>query len=269
MVQSKYEVLLEQRIEIAHLFDSNNFLDRNADVAPTTCSPKRHLMFLNGHQTGGATVQDMLLRYVDRRNLTLATPPKGMLTFFDQFPFSAKFVRGYKSEKYYDVITHQLRFSKEVKKVLKHNDTFYFSILRNPVTLMTSSYSSFKQDFPAFKLSESLEDFLSNPSIYHNPYLKENVHVKNPIWSDFGFDNIATCSEEQYTKALVEIEELFPIILISEYFDEGMILLKEALCWDIDDVVTFTHDSRNKTDITPIQYDLSSSSAGVLNPRAW
>ncbi|KAJ8372627.1 hypothetical protein AAFF_G00280920 [Aldrovandia affinis] len=256
MVQSKYEVLLEKRIPPSG--QPKQHTDRNSDVTLTArCSPKRHLMFLKTHKTGGTTVQNMLLRYVDSRNLTLATPPRGRVTFNEKFPFSANYVRDYNKQQY-DVIAHHLRFKiTQVKKVLKHNDTFYFSILRDPVNLMESSYSFFKKDFPAFRLSKSLEDLLNNSSSYYNPYLNTNTRVKNPTWFDFGYNNIANCSEEQYTKALVEIEKSFHLILISEYFDESMILLKEALCWDIDDVVTFKHNSRNKEDIKTVSENLA------------
>ncbi|MBN3325547.1 G3ST2 sulfotransferase, partial [Atractosteus spatula] len=50
------------------------------------------------------------------------------------------------------------------------------------------------------------------------------------------------------------IENTFDLILVSEYFDESMILLKNALCWELDDVVSFKLNSRsNKTrqDLSP------------------
>ncbi|KAG9328630.1 hypothetical protein JZ751_012692, partial [Albula glossodonta] len=171
------------------------------------CSPKRHVMFLKTHKTGSTTVQNMMLRHTDEAKLKLAVP---------------------------------------VKKVLKHKDTFYFSIIRNTVNQMESSFSYFKRSYPAFKAAPSLEDFLNNTSKYHNARHLRNSRVKNPTWFDFGYNNRQNFSEEQYTKALREIERSFNLILITEYFDESMILLKEFLCWDIDDVVTFKHNSRNE-----------------------
>ncbi|KAI1879786.1 hypothetical protein AGOR_G00253010 [Albula goreensis] len=141
------------------------------------CSPKRHVMFLKTHKTGGSTVQNMMLRYTDKANLTLAVPQEHRVTFVETNKFSPKYIRNYKPGKTYDVITHHLRFNlKELKKVLKHNDTFYFSILRNPVTQMESSFSFFKKDFPAFSSAKSLEDFLNNARKYHNAR-----HPKTPV----------------------------------------------------------------------------------------
>ncbi|KAG9329993.1 hypothetical protein JZ751_028293, partial [Albula glossodonta] len=223
-------------------------IERSMDF-PTAppCSPKRHVMFLKTHKTGGSTVQNMMLRYIDKANLTLAVPQEHRVTFVETNYFSPKYIRNYKAGKTYDVITHHLRFNpKELKKVLKHNDTFYFSILRNPVTQMESSFSFFKKDFPAFSSAKSLEDFLNNARKYHNTRHPKNSRVKNPTWFDFGYNNRQNFSEQQFTKALREIERSFNLILIAEYFDESMILLKEFLCWDIDDVVTFKHNSRNE-----------------------
>ncbi|KAJ8411476.1 hypothetical protein AAFF_G00162840 [Aldrovandia affinis] len=150
-------------------------------------------MFLKTHKTGGSTVQNLVLRYVDKKNLTLATPPWDKVTFNDRTRFAAEYVRNFKNRKSYDVITHHLRFDS----------------------------------------------------------------TQNPSWFDFGYDCRAEDSEELYVRALVEIETSFNLILISEYFDEGMILLKEALCWDIDDVVTFKHNSRSEKDIKTVSKDMA------------
>ncbi|KAG9329992.1 hypothetical protein JZ751_028292, partial [Albula glossodonta] len=220
-------------------------------VTAAPCSPKRHVMFLKTHKTGSTTVQNVLLRYTDNANLTLAVPVHGKFGYLNHF--SHKNIRNYKNGKSYDIIAHHLRFNpEELKKVLKHNDTLYFSILRNPVTQMESSFAYFKQKYPAFNSSKSLEDFLNNARKYHNTSHPKNSRVKNPTWFDFGYNNRQNFSEEQYTKALKEIERSFNLILIAEYFDESMILLKEFLCWDIDDVVTFKHNSRNEMDIKTV-----------------
>ncbi|KAJ8407143.1 hypothetical protein AAFF_G00288190 [Aldrovandia affinis] len=239
---------------------------RNSDVFHTAlCSPKRHLMFLKTHKTGSTTVQNVILRYVDRENLTLAMPLWDRVTFQDRTYFRTEYVRNYMEEQSYDVMTHHLRFNpRQVRKVLKHKDTFYFSILRNPVTLMESSYSYFKQDFPAFTLSTSLEDFLNYANIYYDPYDPRNTRVKNPIWFDFGLDNKVNWSQELYTKAFKAIKKMFHLILISEYFDESMILLKEALCWDVDDVITFKHNSRNEKEIKTVELVLKSCGGGFF-----
>ncbi|KAG9330575.1 hypothetical protein JZ751_023832 [Albula glossodonta] len=56
------------------------------------------------------------------------------------------------------------------------------------------------------KLKLAVPDFLNNTSKYHNARHLRNSRVKNPTWFDFGYNNRQNFSEEQYTKALREIE---------------------------------------------------------------
>lgn len=128
-------------------------------------------------------------------------------------------------------------------------DTFYFSILRNPVAMMESSFIYYKS-IPAFHKARSLDDFLDNGLRGYNTSLTNNHYARNILSFDFGFDNnVAVDAPELETRAaaaITAIEGNFHLILISEYFDESMILLKRALCWSLDDVVSFKLNSRSE-----------------------
>ena len=41
-----------------------------------------------------------------------------------------------------------------------------------------------------------------------------------------------------------DLAEKINLVLIMEYFDESLILLKRALCWDLDDIVYFKFNQR-------------------------
>ncbi|KAI1881171.1 hypothetical protein AGOR_G00252720 [Albula goreensis] len=100
------------------------------------CSPKRHVMFLKTHKTGGSTVQNMMLRYTDKANLTLAVPQEHRVSFVETKMFSPKYIRNYKAGKTYDVITHHLRFNpKEVR--------WWFYCFGRPSSYIHISHSNF------------------------------------------------------------------------------------------------------------------------------
>lgn len=128
-------------------------------------------------------------------------------------------------------------------------DTFYFSILRHPVAMMESIFIYYKS-IPAFRKTHSLDDFLDNSSKDYNSSVTNNHYAHNILAFDFGFDNNiafdAEDLEEKASMAIAAIERDFHIILISEYFDESMILLKHALCWSLEDVVSFKLNSRSE-----------------------
>ncbi|XP_006896646.1 PREDICTED: galactose-3-O-sulfotransferase 4 [Elephantulus edwardii] len=43
---------------------------------------------------------------------------------------------------------------------------------------------------------------------------------------------------------LAWLDSVFDLVLVTEYFDESLVLLADALCWDLDDVVGFTHNAQ-------------------------
>lgn len=128
-------------------------------------------------------------------------------------------------------------------------DSVYFSILRHPVAMMESIFIYYKS-IPAFHRSHSLDDFLDNSQINYNASAGGNHYAHNVLAFDFGLDNNiaadATDFEKQASMAIAAIERDFHLILISEYFEESMILLRHALCWSLEDVVSFKLNSRSE-----------------------
>lgn len=47
-------------------------------------------------------------------------------------------------------------------------------------------------------------------------------------------------------KHVDELAEKIDLVLIMEYFDESLVLLKRELCWDLDDVVYFKLNQRSE-----------------------
>lgn len=141
--------------------------------------------------------------------------------------------------------------------------TFYVSILRNPVTLMESSFAYFKDSTVAFNKVGSLEQFLADPWKYYSPDSHNSQLARNVMWFDFGFDHNANDTGDYVDLAINEIGDTFPLILISEYFDESMVLLKDALCWELDDVVSFKLNVRSNVTVRSL------SEADAERIKAW
>ncbi|NWH78641.1 G3ST2 sulfotransferase, partial [Piaya cayana] len=212
------------------------------------CRPKTNVMFLKTHKTASSTVLNIMFRFAERYNLTVALPADQAFHLGYPETFKARFVEGFKANgQNYNIMCNHLRFNhSEVQKVMAA-DTFYFSILRNPIPLMESSYVYYKGSVPAFSLSRDVNDYLLSPlRYYHQRNRQQNIYARNLMWFDFGYDNNAADDEKYVRRVLKEIEENFHLILIADYFDESMILLKHALCWDLDDVVYFKLNSRSQ-----------------------
>ncbi|XP_069543662.1 galactose-3-O-sulfotransferase 2 [Brachyistius frenatus] len=223
----------------------------NRVYTEASCQPKSRIVFLKTHKTASSTILNILYRYGDSRNLTFALPLNKHSQLFYPFFFTSHFVEGVSSRavRNFHIMCNHMRFRKsEVAKVMP-GDTFYFSILRNPVAMMESIFIYFKS-IPAFQKTHSLDDFFDSSWKSFNASLTNNHYAHNVLAFDFGFDNNVVAGaddlNDRATDAIAAIDQDFNLILISEYFDESMILLKHALCWSLEDVVSFRLNSRSE-----------------------
>ncbi|XP_068454218.1 galactose-3-O-sulfotransferase 2-like [Clinocottus analis] len=229
----------------------------NRVQSKATCHPKSHIVFLKTHKTASSTVLNILYRYGESRNLTFALPLNKHSQLYYPFFFASHFVEGVSSRRVreFHIMCNHMRFRKsEVEKVMP-KDTFYFSILRHPVAMMESIFIYYKS-IPAFHKTHSLDNFLDNSWRNYNSSLTSNHYAHNILAFDFGFDNNVAAGavdlEERASMAIAAITRDFHLILISEYFDESMILLKHALCWSLEDVVSFKLNGRSEQTRHPL-----------------
>ncbi|KFO87985.1 Galactose-3-O-sulfotransferase 2, partial [Buceros rhinoceros silvestris] len=209
---------------------------------------KTNVMFLKTHKTASSTVLNIMFRFAERYNLTVALPAGQLVHLGYPNTFLASFVEEFQAiGRNYNIMCNHLRFNpSEVQKVMATN-TFYFSILRNPIPLLESSYVYYKDIVPAFRISKDVNEYLASPMKYYRPAdYKQNIYARNIMSFDFGYDNNAEDDDKYVQAVLNEIEQNFHLILIADYFDESMILLKHALCWDLDDVVYFKLNTRSE-----------------------
>ncbi|KAM9378494.1 galactose-3-O-sulfotransferase 2 [Phaethornis superciliosus] len=217
-------------------------------IPSTPCRARTNVMFLKTHKTASSTVLNIMFRFAERYNLTIALPADQLLHLGYPRTFLADFVEEFQAiGQNYNIMCNHLRFNpSEVQKVMAAN-TFYFSILRNPIPLLESSYVYYKDSVPAFRFSKDVNEYLAAPRRYYLPADQHyNIYARNIMWYDFGYDNNAEDNERYVQEVLEEIEQNFHLILIAEYFDESMVLLKHALCWELDDVIYFKLNSRSQ-----------------------
>ncbi|KAM8973278.1 galactose-3-O-sulfotransferase 4 [Pelodytes ibericus] len=206
---------------------------------PRTCHPKRHVFFLKTHKTAGSTILNILHRYGDRNNLSFALPFKYQFSYPNLF--HSRRVKGYNAlnKQAYDILCHHMRFNgPEVRKIMAP-DSVYFTILRDPATMAESSFSYYRAVSSAFKKSPSFRAFIDDPSKYYKPGERSNHYARNLLWFDLGFNPDASFTETLARAGARAVEGIFHLVLMAEHFDESMVLLKEELCWDLDDVVSF------------------------------
>ncbi|XP_029473030.1 uncharacterized protein LOC115099495 [Rhinatrema bivittatum] len=256
----KYEMFLQEKLtspksvaEPAELrgAQSQSFLSNYS--TSHNCKPQTHIVFLKVHKSASSTIMNILFRFGETHNLTFALPYNRAAQMFYPHYFMASFVEGFSPNKMteFNIMCHHMRFLQtEVQKVMP-SDTFYFSILRNPFHLVESSFAYYKSASP-FSRAKTLDEFLDQPLKFYKASNPNSHYARNLMTFDFGFNPNGNSSARHAQLNIEAIENMFDLILITEYFDESMVLLKEALCWNLDDVVYFPLNSRNEKTRVPL-----------------
>nr|XP_036865433.1 galactose-3-O-sulfotransferase 2 [Manis javanica] len=218
--------------------------------------PVTNVMFLKTHKTASSTVLNVLFRFAEAHNLSVALPAGTRFHLGYPWLFVARYVEGAGpdgGQRRFNIMCNHLRFNlPEVQKVM-HDDTFYFSILRNPVSQLESSFTYYRAVVPAFRAAPNLDAFLASPDTYYNRSAGlSNAYARNSMWFDLGFDSDAPLADGYVRARLATVQRRFQLVLIAEHLDESLVLLRHLLRWQLDDVVAFRLNARSQHSVASL-----------------
>ncbi|KAM6949101.1 galactose-3-O-sulfotransferase 3 [Aplochiton taeniatus] len=224
-----------------------------------------NVAFLKTHKTASSTMQNLLFRFAERNNLTVALPVQNCGHMFC-YPsaFSGRFVHPHTLPA--NMVASHMRFGRAELRRLMPNDTLYVTIVREPASMFESLFSYFNQYCQSFKRvpNGSLEAFLDEPWRYYRPEEKDSMYARNTLTFDLGGDKDRASGDAAYARDFVaEVERVFALVMIAEHFDESLVLLRHLLSWDLDDVLYLKLNMRtpgSKRGLTP---------ALAAKTRAW
>uniref|UniRef100_A0A8C6PH99 Galactose-3-O-sulfotransferase 3 n=1 Tax=Nothobranchius furzeri TaxID=105023 RepID=A0A8C6PH99_NOTFU len=207
----------------------------NSDLKPK----HTNIVFLKTHKTASTTVQSMLFRFAERNNLTVAFPkPACGHQFCYPNVFSAEFVHPQTQPP--NIIANHMRFNRHELQNLMPNNTKYITILREPASMFESLFAYYINHAEAFRRVPDgfMETFLEDPLQYYWPKEDNAMYVHNTLTFDLGGDKDRPAADVAYAQEFVaEVERVFSLVMISEYFDESLVLLRHLLSWDLQDIL--------------------------------
>ncbi|XP_069183986.1 galactosylceramide sulfotransferase isoform X2 [Procambarus clarkii] len=207
------------------------------------CSPHTHIMFLKTHKCASTTVQNIFLRYGYTHNLTFALPAAdNYLGNPETFKVNMIPKKLMPLKKKVDVFALHTRLNPREHTRILHNDTRWITIVRDPSALYESLFNFFHMDNGyGFQLSEfstrPLSELASLPR-YGGKF------GKNQMLFDFGY--LDDLSVTELRRAIEELDKRFDLVMISEYMDESLVLLRHLLCWSPHDTVVFAKNARRQ-----------------------
>ena len=150
-----------------------------------------------------------------------------------------------------NILTNHIRFSSGVIETMAP-DTKFVTIVRDPYFQFISAFEYFHQidvlnSLPRGK--EGMKEFFSKPWEYYNNHTKyDGGHwghwlAKNVNFFDLGYSNKMSDMGE-INKTIEKINKQFELVMISDYMDESLILLKNELCLETRDILYFSINKR-------------------------
>jgi len=213
------------------------------------CSPRSNIVFLKTHHTGSSTITNILNRYGDRHNLTFVLPNKGHNRLGWPYLFtSASYSQ--LNGKTPNILCNHARYNREELDRLMPRDTYHVTILRDPADQFAPVFQQFElASILGINSSEPLQDFIDKPWFYLQQSLANKkiealeLHriqlSRNGMLFDLGLSNEKHENEVNIRAYIKRLEREFDLVMIREYFDESLLLLKNLMCWEIDDMVYF------------------------------
>lgn len=213
---------------------------------------------------------NILLRFGEKNQLKFALP-HSRNDFFYPSTFFRSQVKNYRPGLCYNILCNHMRFNAPEVEKLFPGDAAFFTILRDPAELFESSFYYYKGYVPqTWRIpgKNKLSEFLTNPSRYFDPEGINSFYLRNLQFFDLGFENNLELDDPRIHESIEYVAKRFQLVLISDHFEESLILLKDALCWQMDDMLFFKLNARRAVSVSAMSPELKAK-AREWNGADW
>lgn len=212
--------------------------------------PTPPIAFVKTHRTGSSALASIIHRFGDRRDLSFVLPAgeKHGLGWPAAFPGAEAVAFNSAPTHQYDVISNNAVLNEaHMRQYLKvQPEPFFFTVLRRPIAQVASSFDTYHH--PAGEDWEMRIEWLEKLWFMNDkleasekgPILE--AYFQNPQAHDLGwyervggtpkydFDDIAI------QKWILEVDKTIGLVLLTEYLNEGLVLLAEKLGLEVTDM---------------------------------
>ncbi|XP_035308081.1 galactosylceramide sulfotransferase [Cricetulus griseus] len=222
------------------------------------CQPRRDIVFMKTHKTASSTLLNILFRFGQKHGLKFAFP-NGRNDFHYPSFFARSLVQDYRPGACFNIICNHMRFHYEEVRGLVRPGAAFITVIRDPARLFESSFHYFGSVVPlTWKLSsrDKLAEFLQDPDRYYDPSGYNAHYLRNLLFFDLGYDSGLDPRSPRVQEHILEVESRFHLVLLQEYFDESLVLLRELLCWDLEDMLYFKLNARRDSPVPRLSGEL-------------
>ncbi|XP_071483283.1 galactosylceramide sulfotransferase-like [Diadema antillarum] len=228
----------------------NSTQDSSCTISPPNipCKPVQRVVYVKTHKTASTTMASILERFGYLRNLSFALGKSNHILSSEQlFTTSMPFRVPNRTRTDFDMLVNHVRYNRKDMDIAVPNAK-YVSILRNPVSQLESAFGYFEMArHLKIKTQNPFETFMTNPLYYYQKKAYFWTRSRNGQLYDFGFDHKYDEDKNHIQSLIDKISQEIDLMMITEYFDESLILFRKLMCWDFEDILYISNGIRSKS----------------------
>ena len=181
------------------------------------------------------------------------------------------------------MIAVHVRYYRQVLDRFMANGTHYVTIIREPSSQWESAFNHFGFKGAIYKLAgksgtikinsthstnftaktssqDLIQEFLRKPETYHRILKTERFqgsstllwhYARNNQLCDMGLEPSTYANETFVNETIDRLEKEFSMVIINEFFDESLLVMKRMLCWSFKDILYLSKNQRpNRSNLT-------------------
>ena len=200
----------------------------------------RHFVFLKVHKAASGTATCLFFRFGITRKISFVLPKH--LNIISSSDFIKEKAIHPRRKTPFGILTSHMIYNRTAVENFVAKDAVYIGILREPYQQFKSSMNYMQPKY-VYNLSNTspIQEYLKDP-LKH-----ERANVRGPRFSwlnnrqavEFGFpdDVIMNKNQTAITNYIKKLDKEFQIVLIAEYFDESIVLLRRMFNWNMKDIL--------------------------------
>ncbi|XP_077977594.1 galactosylceramide sulfotransferase-like [Glandiceps talaboti] len=217
-----------------------------------SCQPVKNFVLIKTRKTGGSTTANILFRYGLMNDLVTVLAPKAhaLISVTEENELDILQYNCFDFPGYNFIASHVQYNRAQIEKVIPNAK--YFTILRSPYGQFQSAFYwyGFHDYLVSLNSSDPYIDFFKSPERYletGNVGRRIKSHIKNSQFWMLGLDYEYDDDDEAVANKIQQIESELDLVLLTEYYDESIVLLKKLLCWKDEDVVYYLNKVHDET----------------------
>ncbi|XP_076460226.1 galactosylceramide sulfotransferase-like [Babylonia areolata] len=238
------------------------------------CSPHHHLVFVKVHKAASSTLANIIQRYGFTRDLNFVLPNRTPRSVAYNYitkrgeAFNRSSIIPLPPGGHYDLLWNHAIYNRSAFGALMPQDTVYVSILREPFQQFVSAYAFYNYPYISKFIALHINPF--SHYLHYMPHPRALDYFRNKQSEDLGMGPQHVLNSTLRHQYLRQLDKELHLVLITELFDESLVLLRRLMCWSVKDILYISkntnvykpifvfskHDYARHRDLAAADYDL-------------